>query len=143
MSAFIVDSDHIDLMVSAALDLPGVYTLRWQFPDDPTITREMNEGLSGWVGSMLLAENARSVNHRYSEDELEPVYEFSRVPRSQYDAVTVLKAVSCYEYQSCEHEGWQGSDAQRFCDALRHAAIAKLPGYSDAPWEWSRERVSA
>jgi hypothetical protein len=39
-----------------------------------------------------------------------------------------------FEYQACELPGWVGSEAGRFVDALRHALIRALPGYSDGPW---------
>lgn len=50
--------------------------------------------------------------------------------------VETLSILACYEYQSCEHDGWAESEAKRFCEALQGAAIRALPGYDDAPWEW-------
>jgi hypothetical protein len=52
-----------------------------------------------------------------------------------------LKAISCYEYQSCEHPGWRKSEAHAFCEALRDMAIGCLPGYDDAPWEINDAQV--
>ena len=49
--------------------------------------------------------------------------------------VAVLKAISCYEYQSCEHPGWHTSEARQFCSVLRDHMISMLPGYDDAQWE--------
>ena len=49
--------------------------------------------------------------------------------------VATLKAIACYEYQSCEIETWEKSNAKAFCDALRDAMIYDLPGYDEAPWE--------
>lgn len=48
--------------------------------------------------------------------------------------VVVLKAIDCYEYQSCEHDEWAESEAHAFCHALRKRMIHSLPGYEDAPW---------
>lgn len=48
--------------------------------------------------------------------------------------VEILKAISCLEYQSCEHPGWDESEAKAFCDALREQMINALPGYDDAAW---------
>jgi len=56
--------------------------------------------------------------------------------------VYALKAVCCYRYQSCEHPGWKGSEASRFCDALERVAVELLPGFSEAPWEWTADDVA-
>jgi hypothetical protein len=48
--------------------------------------------------------------------------------------VEVLKLISCFEYQSCEHPDWDESEAYAFCEALRHRMIDMLPGYDAAPW---------
>lgn len=106
------------------------------------------------VGWMLLLENVRSVRHRYDTPEdgddlpgstsaywREP-YRWED-PRYRPTAAEALKAVACYEYQSCEHPEWESSEAAQFCEALRHALINALPGYEAAPWEWRPEEVSA
>lgn len=53
----------------------------------------------------------------------------------QLAPVAVLKAIDCFEYQSCEHPEWEGSEARAFCEALRDDMIGRLPGYSEADWE--------
>src|SRR4029079_13532152 len=35
--------------------------------------------------------------------------------------------------------GWATSEAHAFCQALRIKLIQCLPGYSDAPWEWTEQ----
>ena len=50
--------------------------------------------------------------------------------------VQAIKLVHCYEYQSCEHDGWETSEAHRFTTALLSSLEHSLPGYDDAPWEW-------
>jgi hypothetical protein len=52
--------------------------------------------------------------------------------------VETLKLCACYRYQSSRSEDWEGSEAAAIVDALEHCAIVALPGYDDAPWEWSR-----
>ena len=169
MSAFVVDKAHIDYMVSAGLLLvhPGD-TLTWLWSEEgPPNTDELYERGEPWgrgyyewvrrsqrrldvstagrVGAMLLAENRRSVNFRYDEDDWEEPYTFE--PVASVDPVVVLKALSCYEYQACEHPEWEASEAHAFCEALRQRAIASLPGYAEAPWgisdEWLDLRRSA
>lgn len=134
MSASEVSTVHIDAMVTAGLR--GHYAggrLRWYW-SNPTQGGELSRETAGYAGAMLIAENRRSVNHCYSEDEIEAPYVHTwAFPKAGW--VAVLKAIDCYVYQSCEHKGWESSEARAFCDALRKHAISKLEGYEDAPWE--------
>lgn len=145
MSAFMVGKVHIDALVTAGLGKPGTGTvrLRWFYPaldrtksylEQQDRRRELTSETAGRVGAMLLAENMRSVNHRYDEDELEEPYLFSRLPGTA-DPVQVLKALDCYEYQACEHAEWPTSEAAQFCDALRRRMIKRLAGYEAAAYE--------
>lgn len=153
MSAFIVSKTHIDALLSAGL-YQGWSTyghLRWFDSEEPDDTcyevgeaipmnsskrinehqRELTEETAGRVGALLWSENRRSVNHRYAEDEWEEPYVFFRL-RGKPDPVAVLKAISGYEYQSCEHPEWMKSEARYFCEALRGRAIRNLSGYDEA-----------
>jgi hypothetical protein len=51
-----------------------------------------------------------------------------------FEALQVLKACACYAYQSCEHSGWEASEAHAFIQALKDKAVRTLPGYGDAVW---------
>ncbi len=153
MSAFEVDKTHIDVLISAALQGSHGGPLYWYHGEIPntmpgealpshenylerlnTTRREVTSDNAGMWGALLVAENRRSVNHRYNEDEIEEPYEFTRYAGT-FNAVAILKAISCYEYQSCEHPEWEASEAKSFCDALRTDQIHKLTGYDKAPWE--------
>ena len=46
----------------------------------------------------------------------------------------LAKILACYEYQSCEHSGWEKSDAYRMCRWFAGALLRKLPGYEEQPW---------
>jgi hypothetical protein len=146
MSAFIVGTDHIDCLVSAALDAGmhqsgfGIYwdgeRVEWHNADS--------------VGAALLRENIASVSHRYADhgtDNLpgpipNPIPEdYIYQPCLKVDAAQVLKAIDCYEYQSCEHPGWNDSEARRFCGVLRRRYSAMMPGYDDALWEVDRAEL--
>jgi len=158
MSAFTVNKEHIDALVQAALWIPGPQHpgdscnagLTYNWPDaDPELFKR--EGYEAWaidaqsryhdarqdtpdrLGQMLWGENHRSVNHRYQENHIEPLYSYQPLP-GEPDPVIVIKAISCYEYQTCEHEGWETSEAHAFCKALRNKMINALPGYDAAPW---------
>jgi hypothetical protein len=152
MSAFIVSARHIDYLLTAGLRLDTNYPLSWSIKPtgepmpDPSedfqayiawTTRqrtELRSDTADQVGAMLVNENRLSVNARYQEDEIEEFYTFTPY-RGKVTAVQTLKAIRCYEYQACEHEGWKTSEARAFCRALETLAIHALPGYDKALWE--------
>jgi len=128
MSAFILPASHINALVAYATGKGGFLT---QF-DEQTA-----------AGAMLMRENIASVAYRYQDSADLPgpistpdpeAYTFSR-PARALSAVEAIKAANCYEYQSCEHPGWETSQAKRWIDKLRNVAINNLPGYADAAWE--------
>ena len=151
MSAFIVDKVHIDALVTAAMELtPGEHSsgLRWIVPN-PSKPGGYEAKELGYfdkiraseVGQMLWAENLASIHGRYPDtaetDSNYPGpadfesyqvgrYEWEHVP-GIIDPLAIVDAISCYEYQSCEHDGWRTSEAQIFCDALKDKMIRRLP----------------
>jgi len=155
MSAYVVSNQHINRLLKAGMSgAPHRGELRWMAPEDPNPedyqrgavsgptaletfrrrARTLTKDTADAVGHMLLVENHRSVNHRYDEAE-EPEAFFAYTREAHYpDPVHVLKLISCYVYQSCEHPGWEGSEAKAFIDALTKRMIDQLPGYEDAPW---------
>lgn len=140
MSAWTVSSGHIDVLVHAMAQYGVV-------PPDL--------GAAGFreLGQRLWHENYKSVNHRYREDTPTPRYEL-RTTEATLDPVVVLKAASCFDYQSCEHPGWPDSEAHDLVSALRTAILEQhpdlgeevtgpfgethryetLPAYERAPW---------
>lgn len=146
MSAFIVSPAHIDALIQAGIraghPARGGYTLTWEHDHEPgteegartrTNTRhQLTRETGNRIGAMLWNENKRSVDHRYDRATDREVYRFaeSRVTAP----VAILKALSCYEYQTCEHPEWETSEARAFCTALRDAVITMLPGYDTADW---------
>ena len=101
-------------------------------PVDPWLSfRHTREAL----GQMLWDENQASLNERYSETDDGLIY--AELPRKfwhSFDRVQVIKCAHCYEYQSCEHDGWEDSRAARYMEELIATAIRNLPGYDDAKW---------
>lgn len=160
MSAYVVSKRHIDALVTAALTAQenGLTRcgLRWYAPGQAEETdyqrgapwgstcvanaqtreRTATHDNADHIGRMLLFENMRSVAHRYDEPLELPVYEYT--PPHPFSPpltpVEVLKALSGFTYQACEHPGWEGSEAHAFCEELRDAAIRRLPGYEEAEW---------
>lgn len=156
MSAFVVSKRHIDALVTAGLSLPQNYgPMGWTIPAPPAEAayqrgaawgpaaqseyeahhRTLRRTDAGRVGAMLWAENERSVNHRYDEEGIEEPYVYQRYKGApDLSPTVVLKLISCYEYQSCEHPEWKQSEAFAFCQSLRKAVIGELAGYDAAPW---------
>ena len=136
MSAFIVHKATIDAIVTAWINLGGHYSRPHE--RRPKATE---------IGRMLWAENYRSVAYRYPGDgddlpgpypspDVE-AYEYEPVPwESGIDLVGKLarlgQLLACYEYQSCEHEGWTESKACAFIGRLRSEALARLYPDDDA-----------
>lgn len=107
MSAWIVTKAHIDCIVQQAI-VEGL----------------VSAGEATKVGRELWQENHDSVNYRYSESQPCPAYRFEGI-EAPLDPVIVLKQVDCYDYQSCEHPGWDSSEARRLINALRDRLEAK------------------
>jgi hypothetical protein len=139
MSAFVVSKAHIDTLVSAAVLWHRLGGIKYN-------GEEIHHNNATEVGAGLLAENITSVAYRYQESDLSnlpgPIptpcpesYRFQIRLLGPQDTVKVLKAIDCYEYQSCEHPEWAGSAAWLFCETLRRVAIGHLPGYDHAAWE--------
>lgn len=161
MSAFIVDKSHIDLLVNAAYHGPAGgwdtidFPLRWSHTH-PTRgegeSRQLSPGEMSALGDLLVIECVASVACRYPRDApeelpgptdnyyLEP-YSFT-APGYTATAPEVLKALDCYEYQSCEHPGWPASEAHAVCKALRRAVLCQVDGYDESPWAWDDTQLA-
>ena len=171
MSAFVVRKEHIDALVVLAVQGPrervpapcSWLTRRWYVTEGRALrsmsadevraaAREASGGDVNRIGQFLISENVASVRYRYADSDPESMIpDWTGLPyvleRSRATvrptSVEGLKAIDCYEYQSCEHPGWETSDASAFCESLRRGLIAALPGYSEANgWEWSAARAA-
>ena len=157
MSAYLVDKRHIDLLLKATDQYSRQFGITWS---NGTIRKHFQQGEilhyaqqqrignRDDIGAMLWAENLQSVSERYPDDHSGErpgrvgladadilAYEFT--PQAYHvTPVEALKALACYEYQACEHDEWDQSEAKDFCESLRHALINALPGYEEAPWSW-------
>lgn len=131
MSAYVVDKVHIDLLITAALKCGRS---PFTFSNGAGPSERLDFTNADEVGAMLWQANVDSVNYRYDEPEtVEEDYKFSEL-RGPIDPVTVIKAIECYDYQSCETPMWRDSMANAFCEALTSRMHGLLPGYDDAPW---------
>jgi hypothetical protein len=155
MSAFLVNSDTLDLLASAATLYDTQHTLYVYLDDNiagPTqgltlITGtygeryvEIRGGDENHVVRELWHANIVSLQARYDEEQVSHLMHddlASNVFRPILDASMseILGALGCYEYQSCEANTWRYSFAKAYCDALRK----KLCGIiSRDHWEYER-----
>ena len=126
MSAFIVSDSHINALVRyASRHKVGVSY-------GATVMRLNAFSNEQAVAQILLDENVKSVNYRYSESE---------TPQIDYDrgapilsAIQAIKAAQCLRYQSCEHSDFEESIAFKLIEAIISDAIPRLEGYESASW---------
>jgi len=134
MSAFFVSTHHIDVLVSAAIDLEA-------YSGPPRIERVTHHRATQ-VGQMLLAENLRSMLARYPRGAGTDEADGYQAAVDSYQhrfyhgvrLTAAAHAVSCYDYQSCEHDAYGTSQAKAFVEALRQAILRKMPGIDAEPW---------
>jgi hypothetical protein len=126
MSAWIVSKAHIDVLTAGLVQHGFI--------------KEEERATIGWY---LWKENHASVNYRYSEHTKTPAYTPTTVPEGlRVGAVHIVAAVHCYNYQTCEHDDWEQSNARRFTMALL-GAVSDLPtlvahdkGTQGTDWQW-------
>jgi hypothetical protein len=130
MSAWIVSKTHIDVMVCGIVDGTSDGVLE---PQDRRIKLpDLHAGVGlcdkDVLGQMLVNECVASVSYRYPNDKpgelpgpndqyyLQP-YRFTGNYRPT--AAELAKAISCYDYQSCEHPGWKPSTVCKLLEVVQ------------------------
>ncbi len=124
MSAYIVSKDHISALVSFC-NAKNVYVYYDGKKFDVT-------NLDA-IGQILVNENYRSVNTRYSSNDAPFVYEFQYLQR-HFTLIQIIKLCHCYNYQSCETEDYYESLAYAIVRGIESHAVRLLPGYEEAEW---------
>ena len=87
------------------------------------------------IGEMLHAENVRSVNYRYGEATKPNFALCEWAAFHPFSQVQIIKAARCLRYQSCEHPGWEASDACKLWRRSSARSTRDSPGYDEAEWE--------
>jgi hypothetical protein len=143
VSAYIVDHDHIDALLSFAIQHDVRYVI-----NDACIAIDTVNATE--LGRILLDENERSVRHRYPDCDADDLpgtigqnaacYLFRCWPALvPLPALTILKACDGFDYQASETGNYEQSLAATIVRAIRTFAISRLPGYSESPgWSMSR-----
>lgn len=123
MSAWIVSKAHIDFMV----DVPA--------RDGVIADTQEAKNLAGLE---LWNENHRSVNTRYGESTPTPDYVFEPSAHSDKptDSAFTAKQFACYDYQTCEHGGYDDSWARRTIAPYdeRYTELQHATEADAAPW---------
>ncbi len=126
MSAFIVTDTHINALVR--------YASRHKITvayGNPTMRLNVSAH-EQQVAQLLIDENIKSVNYRYSETETSFI-EYDR-GAPILSAIEAIKAAQCLRYQSCEHSDFEESIAFKLIEAIISDAIPRLEGYESASW---------
>ncbi len=114
MSAFVVDKAHINAMIDAGLSV-RYRPMHW-YPEGKEGSSSLTEINASEVGQMLLEECIKSVGYRYEDSEVTDLpgrsdaeyiipFQYKRFANPP-TPIEILKIISCYEYQSCEHPGF-------------------------------------
>jgi len=166
MSAFICDPRHVDYLVTwAHRPRAELYVVlndgetppeplrhavspgkqQWQTPDR-LMLREINPTD---LGRLLMAENVRSVMHRYDDtapDDLPGpndqrgvfAYAYRPIPHTRAD--WTVSACHCWQYQTCETPDHAVTLAWRVVEAIERHAVSVLT--ENAPWEITEETLN-
>lgn len=125
MSAFIVSNTQINAIVRAASRMG----LSYQYAG---MTRRV-AGMEQEMAEMLLCANYDSVNARYKEDNL-PRPIIYAIDAPILPALSIIKLAKSLEYQSCEYDEYEASEAKAFISALVDWSICRVADYDAAPW---------
>lgn len=157
MSAFMVGDEHINTLIGWTLSKAhGVFSeIRWVVsPEDAdrnpvgirntlgTNFRYLTPETASAVGQILVDANAKSIEARYEEDESR-IYEYNAPRTLSWNPVEIMSACSCYDYQSCESDDYETSEAHAIIDAIRNLCISILCDQNHTPWEITENSVSA
>lgn len=145
MSAYQVNNDLIDLLVTAGLRGNGDEARLRVFHDGDVKTFNRYED-ADTVGEILIQANITSVNHRYNENtRTESAYRYNGAGITEYLGGSVipwghvLGALRCFEYQACETVTWHTSLAKEIIDAIRLKVCRIITDEAGGMWEWSRD----
>ncbi len=138
MSAYVVPDEMISALAQWACDKMGNASVSYLYAGSRRYMRNEQRR----IASVLDAENVRSVNARYRENDTAEGFVFKRDIYLNLSAVEVLKALNGYSYQACEADAWEESEAYAIVQGIKEAAIRCLPGYEEAAWIIERRVAS-
>lgn len=154
MSAYMVDREHINYLVSAARKYAqGQYGFSWYWDGNHAKLDPYDRDQASKLGQTLWNANLLSINARYPDTVSNPsnipgvideTYIYAHSSDYRFDEIApvqVFKSIQCLHYQSCEFDAWEKSEAFAILEALKSAAIHALPGYEAAKWGAPEKRA--
>lgn len=99
----------------------------------------------------LLDENLKSVGYRYPDaarisdwfEEGEALFTWANIPTEVITAEQLDELLRSYQYQSCEHPGWEESTARKATDVLRRVIAPAIVAEKNAAAAVIAERRAA
>lgn len=172
MSAFVVGTDHIDYLVTAVTTWHGLHSVSTLYLSDTQAEQVVAAGgeVEGYqygagqtwnparqpdaLGRLLLGENITSVRHRYpGEPDTDLPGPRPWVPAHEYtyrsvspvfmSPAQVIRAIECWQYQTCEYTGADTAPGWLLTDRLYRVAVDRILDGSDLQWEWDRATAAA
>lgn len=125
MSAFIVSTDCVNVIINAAI-----------------VAGMAKPAAANDLGKAFFAMNTAAVNDLYAARHgRQRAPRFTHVPAAPeaFNASAALKSLRAYTYQACDAHAWDGSLAKMACTALEawlvsKGADPKSAAYEAAPW---------
>ena len=135
MSAYIMNDDEINTIVSYFLNPNNAYGEGAWLRLGESEWNNLNRDNAPKVAAILKAENIRSVNAKYGEND-NPAYVFE-YDRNAYKRPmgNIIGALDCYEYQACETDDWHESLAHEIVQGLRKHLLKTL-AEADGTYTW-------
>ena len=165
MSASVVSPEHIKELVTHAVGKRNgsmrVDPRYLKYHISETLGEQLQEAhtdkdIATIYAGVLYSENLRSVAYKYDgcktiqelpglieKPEYIEITTSDLVYRKVRNPVHIIKMCHCLDYQSCETDNWEQTDAYQILQSIIDSATRELPGYEDAPWEYSIEKVTA
>lgn len=144
MSSFLVSDEHVTTLVNAAREFARYGPFTYYYGNPSRRVTVGNHADAQTLGTLLRETNIAGQLARYGDDDGAPAYVHPHRPYPRRaTAVEALAALGCYEYQACEVPAWESSEAYAACQAMRATFIRALPGYDDAPYEWTDDTVGS
>lgn len=123
MSAFVVDDNHINIIVSYFVT-PLMQNRLWLELGGKYLY--MAYGDAHKVAECLYSQNIRSVNERYNETE-EDGFAYRYIEAAQnYSPGEIAMALDGLEYQSCETDDYHDTDAYKILLSMRKRLLTNM-----------------
>lgn len=131
-----VTTDHLDLLVSAALRYRVLVSATAAAFSAGT-SRAGTVATPTEAGWLLLEQYLSAI--RWGTGTGPPAgvdYQHRQVHR--FEPIEVVKAAHCLQHLCQDSPSWAGSAAARLLEAILRGATERLPGYAQAAWHWTR-----